>query len=220
MQNERELCSKSDFSRLFLFQRCCCFFSFFRQPPFPALRAFGLPQLSWRSHLLVGFRSSEKRVREAVNCLQLSRVTSLSGASCVDKSPSCGYWALIGECTKNPGYMLTSCCVWCNHMKSTYPENEMHLLNYYKTARFCVVSYTAGSLLLFGVTQRQERCVASLECGIFTGYPRGPEPPGHKGNNVIDVVRLFACLFFFGRLCFRKNRNSRENNHFSWTKHY
>ena len=139
------------------------FFSFFRQPPFPALRTFGLPELSWPSDLLVGFRSSEKRVREAVNCLQLSRVTSLSGASCVDKSPSCGYWALIGECTKNPGYMLTSCCVWCNHMKSMYSENEMHLLNYYKTARFCVVSYTAGSLLLFGVTQRQERCVASLE---------------------------------------------------------
>lgn len=71
----------------------------------------------------------------------------------------------------------------------------MYLLNYYKTARFCVLSDTAGSLLLFGVTQRQERCVASLECGIFTGCPRGSEPPGHKGNNVIDVVRLFACLF-------------------------
>ena len=105
-------------------------------------------------------------------------------------------------------------------MKSTYSENEIYLLNYYITARFCVVSYTAGSLLLFGVTQRQERCVAPLECGIFTGCPRGSEPPGHKGNNVIDVVRLFACLFFCGRLCFRKNRNSRANNHFSWTKHY
>ena len=71
----------------------------------------------------------------------------------------------------------------------------MYLLNYYITARFCVVSYTAGSLLLFGVTQRQERCVASLECGIFTGCPRGPEPPGHKGNNVIDVVVCLLVCF-------------------------
>ena len=71
----------------------------------------------------------------------------------------------------------------------------MYPLNYYKTARFCVVSYTAGSLLLFGVTQRQERCVASLECGIFTGCPRGSEPPGHKGNNVIDVVVCLLVCF-------------------------
>lgn len=98
--------------------------------------------------------------------------------------------------------------------------NEMYLLNYYKTARFCVVSYTAGSLLLFGVTQRQERCVASLECGIFTGCPRGPEPPGHKGYNVLDVV---VCLF----LCFSvddfasgKIETLGETTSFLGTKHY
>ena len=115
--------------------------------------------------------------------------------------------------------MQTSCCVWCNHMKSMYSENKIYLRNYYKTARFCVVSYTAGSLLLFGVTQRpppprnkrQQRCVASLECGIFTGCPRGPPPPGYKGYNVLDVVVcLFICLFFWGRLRFWKNQNSRE----------
>ncbi|CAH3035928.1 unnamed protein product [Porites lobata] len=48
----------------------------------------------------------------------ISQEVISKSASCVDKSPSCGYWALIGECTKNPGYMLTSCCVWCNHMKT------------------------------------------------------------------------------------------------------
>ena len=58
-----------------------------------------------------------------------------------------------------------------------------------------MVSYTAGSLPLFGVTQRQERCVASLECGIFTGCPRGSEPPVHKGNNVIDVVVCLLVCF-------------------------
>ena len=42
--------------------------------------------------------------------------------------------------------------------------------------------------------KRQERCSASLESGIFTGCPRGPEPPGHKAYNVLDVV---VCLFAF-----------------------
>ena len=58
-----------------------------------------------------------------------------------------------------------------------------------------MVSYTAGSLLLFGVTRRQEHCVASLEYGIFTGCPRGPEPPGYKGNNFIDVVVCLLVCF-------------------------
>ena len=56
------------------------------------------------------------------------RVTSLSVATCVDKSPHCGRWAIIGECTKNPGYMLTSCCVWCNHVKSTYSKTKYNFL--------------------------------------------------------------------------------------------
>ncbi|CAH3035930.1 unnamed protein product, partial [Porites lobata] len=37
-------------------------------------------------------------------------------ASCVDKSPYCGNWALRGECKKNPRYMEGNCCVWCNHI--------------------------------------------------------------------------------------------------------
>ena len=65
--------------------------------------------------------------------------------------------------------------------------------------------------------KRQQRCVASLECGIFTGCPRGPSPPGYKGYNVLDVVVcLFVCLFFWGRLRFWKNQNSRETSYLSW----
>ena len=32
---------------------------------------------------------------------------------CSDKNKDCGYWAKIGECNKNPDYMLTSCEVSC-----------------------------------------------------------------------------------------------------------
>ena len=32
---------------------------------------------------------------------------------CLDDHSYCGYWASIGECSKNPGYMLTYCRVSC-----------------------------------------------------------------------------------------------------------
>jgi glutathione peroxidase-family protein len=32
----------------------------------------------------------------------------------VDTHDNCAYWASIGECTKNPGYMLTNCKKSCN----------------------------------------------------------------------------------------------------------
>ena len=34
---------------------------------------------------------------------------------------------------KNPGYMLTSCCVWCNHVKSTYSKTKYNFLILAKT---------------------------------------------------------------------------------------
>lgn len=42
---------------------------------------------------------------------------------CVDKHIFCGYWALIGECTRNPKYMHVSCCVWCSHLQMIKDQN-------------------------------------------------------------------------------------------------
>ncbi|XP_076107382.1 uncharacterized protein LOC143075712 [Mytilus galloprovincialis] len=39
--------------------------------------------------------------------------TSL-GKDCRDKDRKCSYWASIGECDNNPGYMRVSCCKSCN----------------------------------------------------------------------------------------------------------
>ena len=33
---------------------------------------------------------------------------------CTDQDTQCGYWASLGECDKNPGYMLKSCQQSCN----------------------------------------------------------------------------------------------------------
>jgi ShK domain-like len=35
------------------------------------------------------------------------------GGQCSDSNSNCKSWASSGECTKNPGYMLTSCCASC-----------------------------------------------------------------------------------------------------------
>jgi len=36
------------------------------------------------------------------------------GGSCSDSNTNCSAWARNGECTRNPGYMLTNCCASCN----------------------------------------------------------------------------------------------------------
>ena len=33
--------------------------------------------------------------------------------TCRDSNSNCAGWARAGECSKNPGYMLTSCCASC-----------------------------------------------------------------------------------------------------------
>ena len=49
-------------------------------------------------------------------------VCCLSGlvlADDVDNHDSCSYWASIGECAKNPGYMLVNCKKSCSALDST-----------------------------------------------------------------------------------------------------
>ena len=40
--------------------------------------------------------------------------TTTTPPNCKDKSSNCPYWASIGECKKNPGYMRPNCRVSCN----------------------------------------------------------------------------------------------------------
>ncbi len=35
------------------------------------------------------------------------------GTTCRDSNTSCAAWARSGECSRNPAYMLTSCCASC-----------------------------------------------------------------------------------------------------------
>jgi hypothetical protein len=41
--------------------------------------------------------------------------TGTGGGTAADTSSMCGYWARIGECSRNPGYMLTSCAASCRN---------------------------------------------------------------------------------------------------------
>jgi len=53
------------------------------------------------------------------------RVESLK-EKCVNKHDKCVFWASIGECTKNPGYMENDCmlaCQNCGKLLQT-PDNE------------------------------------------------------------------------------------------------
>ena len=40
-------------------------------------------------------------------------VTGLTAGQCTDGNSRCAVWASRGECSKNPSYMLTSCCAGC-----------------------------------------------------------------------------------------------------------
>ena len=37
---------------------------------------------------------------------------------CEDKNQYCSYWAGIGECSKNPNYMLDACAKSCEYCES------------------------------------------------------------------------------------------------------
>ncbi len=47
------------------------------------------------------------------NCGLSCNVCPSSSGSCTDSNSNCAGWARQGECSKNPGYMLTSCCASC-----------------------------------------------------------------------------------------------------------
>mmetsp|Transcript_8757 Transcript_8757/g.10692 ORF Transcript_8757/g.10692 Transcript_8757/m.10692 type:complete len:93 (+) Transcript_8757:22-300(+) len=38
-----------------------------------------------------------------------------------DQNENCDYWSSIGECEKNPGYMLTSCAKSCSRQLPSGP---------------------------------------------------------------------------------------------------
>lgn len=48
---------------------------------------------------------------------------SVYGAD-VDNHDSCSYWASIGECSKNPGYMLENCKKSCNALDAEPPVDN------------------------------------------------------------------------------------------------
>jgi hypothetical protein len=42
---------------------------------------------------------------------------------CLDTNDQCAVWAARGECTNNPGYMLTSCCATCESSAACRDQN-------------------------------------------------------------------------------------------------
>ena len=57
-----------------------------------------------------------------VGLLGLSSVAQKAKwADCVDGDNRCGEWATLGECTKNAGYMMSTCRKSCEACKSNKP---------------------------------------------------------------------------------------------------
>lgn len=48
----------------------------------------------------------------------LIAANNVDAADCFDKNPNCQYWALRGDCTKNPKFMMATCCMWCDKVKN------------------------------------------------------------------------------------------------------
>ena len=44
---------------------------------------------------------------------------------CLDHNSQCPYWAAIGECQSNPGFMLNNCPVTCKMCQSETCKDEL-----------------------------------------------------------------------------------------------
>jgi hypothetical protein len=48
----------------------------------------------------------------------------------IDQNRYCGYWAYIGECSRNPGYMLYRCKASCNRVSGNTSNSVNHVLSF------------------------------------------------------------------------------------------
>ena len=48
----------------------------------------------------------------------------------IDENGNCGYWASIGECSRNPGYMLYRCKSSCNRVSGNTSNSGNHVLSF------------------------------------------------------------------------------------------
>ena len=53
-------------------------------------------------------------------------------AKAIDENDYCSYWAAIGECSRNPGYMLYRCKASCNRYSGTTSTDTNHVYNFPK----------------------------------------------------------------------------------------
>jgi len=102
--------------------------------------------------------------------------------SCRDSNSSCSSWARNGECTKNPGYMLTNCCASCNggggNGCHTVPANDS---NYCTSACTC----KAGE----GDCDNNSQCAAGLICQERGSVDRCEAPSTGGSCNKAAVYR-------------------------------
>ncbi|XP_022794884.1 uncharacterized protein LOC111333551 [Stylophora pistillata] len=132
--------------------------------------------------------------------IALLSFTSIEG--CQDSNIHCSYWALLGECKKNPNYMLYNCRKSCNTCKS--------LGNF--------VKWPSGK---YGLPMAKSGCPKSDGFSWKTGYIyqdleddkslTANSPSFHLNASVLslgDVSQSF---------CFKTNRtDSVDNSRFSW----
>jgi hypothetical protein len=52
--------------------------------------------------------------------------TTGGGGTCADGNGQCAGWAARGECTNNPGYMLTNCCASCGATKDKCVDDNAY----------------------------------------------------------------------------------------------
>ncbi|CAL4072259.1 unnamed protein product [Meganyctiphanes norvegica] len=78
----------------------------------------------------MGFKFSYLPLGILVNLnIQLSSpvIADILDSHCNDKDNSCPYWASVGGCEKNPGYMLPNCPDSCNQCDIPLENSKPHL---------------------------------------------------------------------------------------------
>lgn len=78
------------------------------------------------------YNNYSNNISSAFNSNNGVNIGSVDGCSAksIDENVFCSYWAAVGECSRNPGYMLYRCKASCNRMSGNNSSGTNHVYNF------------------------------------------------------------------------------------------
>ena len=144
--------------------------------------------------------------------------SDIDSDSCNDESEHCEFWAGLGECEKNPRYMLTSCCYSCTN---TIKEPQVQPIICAIGDTFCEAAKIKASVPKGANTRGIPRTVKKGDCidrhpDKCIGWSKQGQCDTNPGWMIINCpLSCNAC-----HLLDRKTRCSREHLNISNTPIY